>query len=55
MGDVTVYQPAAGALPPELAGRYAGQGGYSASGQMVGYNQESCASAAANTDRKALQ
>lgn len=54
-GNVTVYGPPAGALPSKLAGRYVGQGGYSASGQMVGYNQESCASAAAKTDPKALQ
>ncbi|CAO1602148.1 hypothetical protein XANCAGTX0491_005779 [Xanthoria calcicola] len=54
-GNVTVYGPPAGALPSKLAGRYVGQGGYSASGQMVGYTQESCASAAAKTDPKALQ
>ncbi|KAL8669186.1 MAG: hypothetical protein Q9168_006210 [Polycauliona sp. 1 TL-2023] len=53
--DVTVYAPPAGALPQNLAGRYTGQGGYSASGQMVGYNQESCTSAAQKTDPKALQ
>ncbi|KAI4270847.1 MAG: hypothetical protein L6R38_007004 [Xanthoria sp. 2 TBL-2021] len=54
-GNVTVYGPPAGALPTKLARRYVGQGGYSASGQMVGYNQESCESAAARTDPKALQ
>ncbi|KAI4270400.1 MAG: hypothetical protein LQ337_006705 [Flavoplaca oasis] len=53
-GNVTVYAPPAGALPKQLAGRYTGQGGFSASGQMVGYFQESCASAAAKTDPAAL-
>ncbi|KAL8995264.1 MAG: hypothetical protein Q9169_004970 [Polycauliona sp. 2 TL-2023] len=54
-GDVIVYGPPAGALPSKLAGRYPGQGGYSASGQMVGYNQEFCRSAADKTDPAALQ
>ncbi|KAL8849062.1 MAG: hypothetical protein Q9221_005961 [Calogaya cf. arnoldii] len=54
VGNVTVYAPPAGALPAKLAGRYVGQGGYSASGQMVGYNQEGCRSAAEKVDPSAL-
>ncbi|KAL8834864.1 MAG: hypothetical protein Q9170_003564 [Blastenia crenularia] len=53
-GNVTLFGPTAGAVPSALAGRYTVQGGYSASGEIVGYNAESCASAAANLDPKAL-
>ncbi|KAL8788633.1 MAG: hypothetical protein Q9213_001561 [Squamulea squamosa] len=54
-GNVTVYSPPAGALPSALMGKYIGQGGYSASAEMVGYNPEPCKDAAANVDPKALQ
>lgn len=43
-----MYDPLAGAAPSALAGVYAKQGGYSASGELVGFNVESCASADAN-------
>ena len=48
-GTVILYSPG-GAFP----GVYPGTAGYSASGVQLGYNAESCASAAANTDPKAL-
>lgn len=54
-GNVTLYGPTAGNVPSALAGRYFAQGGYSASGEMLGYNAEACASAAANSDPKAFQ
>ncbi|KAL9601635.1 MAG: hypothetical protein Q9219_002355 [cf. Caloplaca sp. 3 TL-2023] len=54
-GNVTVYAPPAGDVPSKLSGRYFKQGGYSASGQMLGYNAESCADAAKNADPKAYQ
>lgn len=52
-GNVTLFGPLAGAAPKALAGVYARQGGYSASAQMVGYNAETCASAAANVGPEA--
>ncbi|KAL8720652.1 MAG: hypothetical protein Q9225_002522 [Loekoesia sp. 1 TL-2023] len=54
-GNVTLYGPTAGSVPSALAGKYTTQGGYSASGENLGYNAESCASAAANADPKAYQ
>ena len=54
-GNITLYGPLAGAVPSALAGRYTIQGGYSASGQMLGYNAEECSTAAANSDPKAYQ
>lgn len=48
-GTVTLYSPGGA-----FAGVYSGVQGYSASGEMVGYNAEPCSSAAANTDPKAL-
>lgn len=48
-GTVTLYEPG-GAFP----GVYGGVQGYSASGETVGYNAETCSSAAANTDPNAL-
>ncbi|KAL8730117.1 MAG: hypothetical protein Q9166_004316 [cf. Caloplaca sp. 2 TL-2023] len=54
-GNVTLYGPTAGAAPSALAGRYIKQGGYSASGEMVGYNPETCENAAARADPKAFQ
>lgn len=48
-GTVTLYSPGAA-----FAGVYDGVQGYSASGESVGYNPETCSSAAANTDPKAL-
>jgi hypothetical protein len=54
-GNATLFAPMAGAAPAALAGVYTGQGGYSASGENVGYNAEACASAAANADPGASQ
>jgi len=54
-GNATLFAPTAGAAPAALAGVYTGQGGDSASGENVGYNAESCASAAANADPRASQ
>ncbi|KAL9003725.1 MAG: hypothetical protein Q9188_003429 [Gyalolechia gomerana] len=54
-GNVTLFGPLAGSVPSALAGKYVKQGGYSASGEIVGYNPETCAAAAANVDPKALQ
>ncbi len=51
-GNVTLY---ASPLPSGLAGVYTGIGGYSAEGQTVGYNAESCTSAAANLDPYSLE
>lgn len=48
-GTVTLYAPGGA-----FAGVYDGVQGYSASGVMVGYNPETCTSAAANTDPQAL-
>lgn len=48
-GTVTLYAPGGA-----FAGVYGGAQGYSASGEMVGYNPETCASAAAKTDPMAL-
>ncbi|KAL6718571.1 hypothetical protein ACLMJK_004663 [Lecanora helva] len=48
-GKVTLYSPG-GAFP----GVYNSVAGYSASGTQIGYNAESCSSAAAKTDPKAL-
>lgn len=48
-GTVTLYSPGAA-----FAGVYNGVQGYSASGESVGYSPETCSSAAANTDPKAL-
>lgn len=45
-GTVTLYE--------DFPGVYGSVQGYSASGEMVGYNAESCSSAAANTDPNAL-
>ncbi|KAL8706614.1 MAG: hypothetical protein Q9201_000361 [Fulgogasparrea decipioides] len=55
VGNVTLFGPTSGSVPKALAGRYVRQGGYSASGEMVGYNAESCESAAARSDPKAFQ
>ncbi|KAI4146539.1 MAG: hypothetical protein L6R39_003430 [Caloplaca ligustica] len=54
-GNVTLVGPLAGSVPSALAGKYFKQGGYSASGEMLGYNAETCASAAANSDPKAFR
>jgi len=54
-GNATLFAPMAGAAPAALAGVYTGQGGYSASGENVGYNAEACASAAADADPGASQ
>lgn len=48
-GTVTLYSPGGA-----FQGVYDSVQGYSASGEMVGYNAESCSSAAANTDPNAL-
>ena len=48
-GTVTLYEPGGA-----FQGVYDSVQGYSASGETVGYNPESCSSAAANTDPKAL-
>lgn len=48
-GSVTLYSPGGA-----FAGVYDGVQGYSASGETVGYNAETCSSAAANTDPMAL-
>ena len=48
-GRVTLYSPGGA-----FAGVYNDVAGYSASGTQVGYNAESCESAAANTDPEAL-
>lgn len=53
-GNATLVPPLAGSVPAPLGGVYTRQGGYSASGVMVGYNAETCASAAANLDQEAL-
>ncbi len=54
-GNLTLYGPVAGSLPQALAGKYTKQGGYSANGEIVGYNPETCSDAAARLDPKALQ
>ncbi|KAL8744931.1 MAG: hypothetical protein Q9190_002883 [Brigantiaea leucoxantha] len=55
-GNATLYpRPVTGNVPAVIAGRYVRQGGYSASAQVVGYNAETCESAARNLDQKALQ
>lgn len=54
-GNATVYGPTAGAAPSGLAGVYTKAGGYSASGELIGYNAETCKIAATNTDPKAYQ
>ncbi|KAL8935689.1 MAG: hypothetical protein Q9216_005301 [Gyalolechia sp. 2 TL-2023] len=54
-GNVTLFGPLAGSVPRALAGRYVKQGGYSASGEIVGYNPETCEDAASNVDPKAVQ
>ena len=54
-GNVTLFGPTAGSVPSALAGMYTTQGGYSASGEIVGYNPEDCAAAAKNSDPKAYQ
>ncbi|KAL8951772.1 MAG: hypothetical protein Q9222_002263 [Ikaeria aurantiellina] len=54
-GNVTLFGPTAGALPSQLAGRYVKQGGYSASGEMVGYNAELCSQSAMRQDPQAFQ
>ena len=55
-GNATLYGPAhAGAVPAALDNRYEKQGGYSVSAEMVGFNAESCESAAANVDPASLQ
>ena len=46
---MTLYEPGGA-----FAGVYGGVQGYSASGEMGGYNPESCSSAAAKTDPEAL-
>ena len=48
-GSITLYEPGGA-----FQGVYDGVQGYSASGEMVGYNAETCSSAAANTDPNAL-
>ena len=48
-GTVTLYSPGGA-----FAGVYDDVQGYSASGEVVGYNTEICSSAAANTDPNAL-
>ena len=48
-GTVTLYSPGGA-----FAGVYDHVQGYSASGELVGYNPETCSSAATNTDPKAL-
>lgn len=48
-GTVILYEPGGA-----FQGVYDGVQGYSASGETVMYNAESCSSAAANTDPKAL-
>lgn len=48
-GKVILYDSPASAFP----GVYTGVAGYSASGEMVGYNSESCSDAAKNADPKA--
>lgn len=53
-GNVTLYPPLAGSVPRQLGGRYARQGGFSASGEMLGTNQESCRDAADNVDPTAV-
>lgn len=54
-GNVTVVPPIAGGAPKQLAGVYTKEGGYSASAEMIGYNAETCASAARNVDPESLQ
>lgn len=54
-GNATLVGPIAGNVPTALAGQYSSQGGYSASSEVVGYNPETCKSAAANVDPSALQ
>lgn len=54
-GNATLYGPTSGSVPSALAGRYTKQGGYSASGEVVGYNAETCASAAANADPESFR
>ena len=49
-GNVTLVQPGAGAFQ----GEYQGVQGYSASGNQLGYNAESCQSAAAEVDPVAV-
>ena len=46
---MTLYEPGGA-----FQGAYSGVQGYSAAGNQLGYNPESCESAAANTDSKAL-
>ena len=48
-GTVTLYSPGGA-----FAGVYDGVQGYSASGEVLGYNPETCSSAAENTDPMAL-
>ena len=48
-GTVTLYEPGGA-----FEGVYDGVQGYSASGELVGYNAEACTTAAASTDPKAL-
>ncbi|KAI4172573.1 MAG: hypothetical protein LQ346_008573 [Caloplaca aetnensis] len=54
-GNLTLYGPISGSVPQALAGKYTKQGGYSANGEIVGYNPETCSVAAARLDPKALQ
>lgn len=54
-GNVTLYGPISGSVPQELAGKYSKQGGYSANAEVVGYNPETCSTAAARLDPKAIQ
>lgn len=54
-GNVTLYGPTSGSVPEVLAGRYPKQGGYSANAEVVGYNPETCETAAARLDPKALE
>ncbi|KAL9051789.1 MAG: hypothetical protein Q9206_004565 [Seirophora lacunosa] len=53
-GNVTLYPPLAGSVPRQLGGVYTRQGGFSASGEMLGTNQESCRDAANNVDPTAV-
>lgn len=48
-GDVTIYPLSLPNQAP-LAAAYTNQGGYSANAELVGYNMEDCATAAANLD-----
>ena len=45
-GNATLMPPTAGNAPKELGGVYTSLGGYSASGENVGYNAEDCKAAA---------